>query len=378
MPRIPGPPQRVGWLELFFDLVFVVVVAQLTDRVQHEAGPLGWLSVAGLFFAVWAVWNNTTLFSNVAGGVPPAMRPFVFVAMAGVGVLAVSIPTIDGPGQIGFAIGYAVARTAMWPLWMRQQRRDGRLLLRATVFGPGIALLWIASIAVPDPWRLVVWAALLLYELVPLVFLLPKTLNDPGHMLERVGLFVMIVLGESVYELIRELIPEQSPARWITAALGFAVICVLWWLYFESTGRLRERLERIESGAVFRDVLVVGHFVLVLGLVFLAAGLGLAIEVADEPSAPWAVAGSVAIGLGLYTAAQLVMSLRFGVRAVLAVIKAVPAAVAVVALGLLGPALPAWTVVAVALAVGGIEAAVSVAVRRAVTSASSTGSAPRS
>jgi len=343
--------RRVEWLELFFDLVFVVVVAQLTERIESEPGPVSMLVVAGLFLAVWAAWNNTTLYGNIAGELPRRWRPLIFVSMAGVATMAVAIPSIDGGGQVIFAIGYALARTAMWPLWTRVHERLGRFsLVGQAVYGPGLAAGWILSIALPSPWRIGLWALLLLLEIIPTIIRLPAAPQDKAHMSERVGLFVMIVLGESVLELIRSITHHVTAEAWVVGGLGFAVVCALWWRYFEITGEIRTQLDTSASRRILRDIMVGAHYAFVLALIFLAAGLGGAILSSSEPHLPDDLRVLLITGLALYEAAQVLMALRLGgTRPRWVLLGLLPTAVACLVLALAAAFWPPWLVIAVVL-----------------------------
>ncbi|MCS5734742.1 low temperature requirement protein A [Herbiconiux daphne] len=319
--------RRVDWLELFFDLVFVVIVKQLTDLLHGDPGVDDFLLVAGILVLVWAAWLNVVTFVNMVGGTPGGARVPVLVSMAGVGLIAVSIPEVTGDGAPLFAIGYAVARVAIWPVWVRARRRSGRGALRPTLYGPGIAVLWLASIAVPDGYRLWVWAALVVAEMAIVATGLKGTRFIAGHLIERVGLFTMIVLGESLVELILAIDIGQSATAWIISALGFSIICSFWWLYFAAgapvTERVLGRADAVDASdgvgahathvvAVLRDVLGVAHYVIVLGLIGVAAGLGGAIEQADGARLAFGTLVALCGGTALYHAAQVLIAWRYG------------------------------------------------------------------
>ena len=358
--------RRVEWLELFFDLVFVVVVAQLTEQVAQHPGVLWMLAIAGLFLAVWASWNNTTLLENRSGQLPRAWRPLIFISMAGVAVMAVSIPSIAADGQVIFAVGYAIARIAMWPLWTRVRNSRGRFsVIGPFLYGPVIALGWIASIALPDPWRIVLWGVLLVAEIVPTIRQLPVVPHDKVHMSERVGLFVMIVLGESVLELIRAIAGNITTNAWIVGALGFAVVCTLWWRYFEITGDIRAELEHSRSRAIFRDIFVGAHYLFVLALIFLAAALGGAIEQSNDAHISPTLRVLLITGLALYELAQVVMALRLGgPGAGWVTVGLVPTAAACLVLALAGATWSPWLAIAVVLAECVCEIAISAMITR--------------
>ena len=340
--------QRVGWLELFFDLVFVVVIEQLTHRLHGDPGFIDFAIVFGLFAFVWACWLNVTLLTNVSGPSPAWFRPFVFASMAGVGLLAIAVPEANGDGAWLFAVGYAVARVAVWPLWIG---RGVPGFVRPLIFGPGIAALWVASIAIPMPWRWIAWSALLVVEIAWLVSGLPSVRRDVEHMVERVGLFIMIVLGESVVQLVLAVDLAKLGAEWPIALMSFAVVCAFWWIYFDIDAQQSQRIEGDASGRIFRDVLVIDHFLFVLSLILLAAGLGGAIEGATDDHLAFGTVASIGGGSALFYLAQTFATAKYGVRSRRLLASSIPAIVASVVVLLFGAAWTPRLVVAVILAI---------------------------
>lgn len=274
-------PQRIGWLELFYDLVFVVVVAMLAHRLTVATDYRTLAGTAGLMFVVWMAWFNTTSLTNLAGEIRPRHRPFVFASMAGVGVMALGLSDL-GDRLFLFTLGYAVARVALWPLWAMSAKARGQGQLRPFLFGPGLAVLWLLSVLLPGPWIWWSWFLLMVAEL-SLSLVRPgrdgelTVRFDADHMLERIGAFVMIVTGESVVQIITALDARLSAATWVVAGLGFVMICSFWWLFYDSTiEHVHEVLEGREQRIV--DFIGGGQYLIVLGLVGVAGGLAGAIE----------------------------------------------------------------------------------------------------
>ena len=140
--------------------------------------------------------------------------------MAGVGVLALGVePLIDGHPWL-FAVGYVIARTAVWPLWWSGRRGAGAM--RPLLWGPGVSALWLLTPLVPE--HLLGWAlAALAFLEMSLLLLRPDgkesdapRLSGP-HLVERIDLFVMIVLGESVVQIVDSLDTERTAMTWLTA-----------------------------------------------------------------------------------------------------------------------------------------------------------------
>ncbi|MGD8165588.1 low temperature requirement protein A [Herbiconiux sp. P16] len=372
MDAAPDPIRRVDWIELFFDLVFVVIVKQLTDVLHSDGTAAGspdaadFLLVTGLMVPVWAAWLNVTLFVNRAGGAASSRPLSVLVSMAGIGLIAVSIPEVAGAGGALFALGYAIARVAVWPAWARTLRRNGDGILRPTLFGPGLAVLWLASIAVPEGYRFAVWGVLVLIEGAIIVRNLDGTPFQVDHLIERVALFTMIVLGEGVVELILAIRIGQSPAAWLIAALGFALICAFWWMYFRAGTRVAERVLSHGSTRVLRDVLGAAHYLIVLGLIGVAAGLGGAIAQADAPHLEFATIVALCGGTALYHGAQVLTAWRYRLPMKLLVIWGLLSLTLSAVVIAVGSAWAPWLVVSVMLVDALLHAATGPIVARRV------------
>ncbi len=334
------------------------MVKQLTDLLRGDAGVAEFAEVAGIFLLAWLAWLNVTSFVNLSGGRSIDRRVPVLVSMAGVGLMAIAIPEATGGGAVLFVVGYSLARVAMWPVWIVVNRGTERSALLATLYGPGIALLWILSILVPESARLWVWAALVALELILWVPRLARVSFGSLHLLERVGLFILIVLGESVVGLILAAHIGQSAQAWLVSALGFVLICSIWWLYYQAGAPLAERMLEHGSGPALRDVIVVAHFFIVLGLIGIAAGLGSAIAHADDATLPFGALVALSGGAGLYHLSQVMVSWHYGIppahSAVLGLLAAAPCA-----LVLFGDELPPWTLVGVLVVHSAVQGLVS-------------------
>lgn len=116
--------QRVGWLELFFDLVFVVVIAQLSGHLEGAGGIGAFGGTYFMLLIVWTAWFSCVALTNLNHGVNQRERVFVLASMAGVAVMAVGLSPHHDRQDV-FAVGYAMARLALTPLWARQRQRSG-------------------------------------------------------------------------------------------------------------------------------------------------------------------------------------------------------------------------------------------------------------
>ena len=340
---------RVGWLELFYDLVFVVLIAALAHRLHGHPHVGDFFVVAGLSLLVWVSWTNFSSLANLSDSLSRERRVLVLAAMAGVGLMGVAIPEVTGDRAGLFALGYAVVRIAIWPLWVKQLRHVGVAPVRATVFGPGLGLLWLFSIAVPAPVRWWLWAALAVAELGLLARSNRRLRYNTAHLVERVGLFVMIVLGESVVQLIQAVAEHPTPLAWLAGALAFLIICTFWWMYFDLGSTSTARYVVGRSYALIRDVLLIGHWIGILGLILLGAGVGNAIEQSADHLESGTLAALCA-GVMLYHGAAALISLRWGSPVREVAIAAVPALGVPALLLAFAGGWPAWAVLVVLLA----------------------------
>lgn len=331
--------RRVTWLELFYDLVYVVVIRQLTHLIVDEPSTQRLAAAGALAAIIWVAWFNVTAFSNLAGEITGLDRIPVFVSMAGVGVMALGITDLGHGDAWLFVVGYTIARTAMWPLWARNRRGRGLGWFRPFFYGPGLGALWLLSAFLPHPWTFWAWGLLITAEIglsTARRFGSADVHYDGPHMVERIGLFLMIVLGESVLQIIHALESHRYVENWVAAALGMALLCCLWWLIHAATvERLEDAVEK--SGGNVLDFIGGSQLAIVAGLVGVAGGLAGAIEHAHAET------GAAHIPVGSLTALVFGLILVvLGVRSLSSKVWAV--SLADIELGRLGAVLQAAVV----------------------------------
>ena len=232
-------------LELFFDLCFVVAVAQASSRLHHAVADGGAgsavVSYVLVFFAIWWAWMNFTWFSSAYDNDDVPYRLLTFVQIVGVLILAAGVPRAfdDRDFDVVFA-GYLVMRVGLVSLWLRAAHHNLEHRRTALRYATGISLctvLWLLILLIGWP----VWAFLLgaAAELsVPMYAERPsQTSWHPHHNAERYGLFTLIVLGESVLAAtvaFQHAIDERhtNVTLYLTAAAGLVTVFAMWWLYF--------------------------------------------------------------------------------------------------------------------------------------------------
>ncbi|MFI5828030.1 low temperature requirement protein A [Streptomyces sp. NPDC051578] len=318
----PGRESRhADWLELFFDLVFVALAAQLSGRLHGDPGPRDFAVFLALYFPPWWLWINLTVSANVFVDNRPRRRLLMLSAMLCLAVMAVAVPAAETDRGAWYALGYAGTRLVLLGLWWPATRFPGpQRVPRWRPLGYCLAsgLLWAGSIAVPAPWQYGVWAVLIAAEMALLLSSrgagVPRRL-DTGHLVERVGLVVIIVLGESVIALVTSTDQAWTVRAGVTAVLGFVLLAALWWSYFDFGSASAERVFAAATDRaaylLARDVGGFLHFFVTAGVLCMAGGLSTAVVEADHGHLPsgalWALAG----GLALYHAAHACIALRY-------------------------------------------------------------------
>jgi low temperature requirement protein LtrA len=278
-------PRHASWLELFFDLVFVVAITELSGQLvgDHSAG--GFLRFAALFFPVYVAWQGYMAYADRFDTDDVLFRAAYFAAMLAVAAMAVLIGDVaQGRDSAQFAIAYVCLRSFMLVLYLRAWRAvpDARPLIR--FYGTGYAVgaaLWLASLALATPARYAVWvvAQVLELSLPPLTTRIHRRVRtSASHLPERWALFTLIVLGESVVAVaIGTAGTHWRPASAGAAVLGFAAIAAVWWLYFDR-----------QDGVVLRGstmnvvVYSYAHIPVLMGLAAMSAGLRLLIDRAGQ------------------------------------------------------------------------------------------------
>ena len=307
------------WLELFFDLVFVVAVAQLGSELGNDVTTGGFLRFLGLFLPVWWAWMGFTFYANRFDTDDLPYRLLIFVAMLGVAALATTLPAAFHGASSGFVLAYVFVRVVLLALYARAIRhlQEGRAIA-VFYFGAFSAavVVWLLSLLFPAPERYWVWALALAIEIAaPIVGwrLIPSGPVDPRHAPERLGLLTIIVLGESVFAVVLGVNDVHWSARPIFASLGgFLCAAAFWWIYFEfvnpeyAFATLRRR-GRILRGLVF----VYSNFPVVAGLAALGIGVKLAVLAAGGQTAyddsGWVLCAGLALSMAGLAAVELVM-----------------------------------------------------------------------
>ena len=203
---------RVTYVELFFDLVFVFAVTQLSHGLLEHLTPLGALQFGLLMVAVWWAWIDTAWITNWLDPERPVVRMLLFVLMLGGLVLSASIPKAFEDRALAFALAYVLMQATrnLFMLWALKHHDDNnhRNFLRITAWHVSAALFWVAGSLCTGNTRLAFWTLAVGIETIAPAcgFWIPRLgrsttadwVVEGGHMAERCGLFIIIALGESI------------------------------------------------------------------------------------------------------------------------------------------------------------------------------------
>jgi low temperature requirement protein LtrA len=305
------PHRAATPLELFFDLVFVVAVAQAASSLHHAIADghaaTGVLGYTAAFFALWWAWMNWTWFSSAFDTDDVPYRLATFVQMFGALVLAAGVADAF-EGRFGIAVtGYVVMRFAMAGQWLRAAFSNPTLRTTALRYAAGIAalqVLWIARLGLSGMWGWLGFATLCAGELaVP--WWAERARSTPWHshhIAERYLLLTLIVLGEAVLAsalAIRGAIAEGAEARTLVAVglSGFVAVCSMWWLY---TARPAHRF-LVDNRAGFPWGY--GHFFVFSSVAAFGAGLATAVDAKAgklEAVEPQVVGAAVAVPVAVF------------------------------------------------------------------------------
>ncbi len=261
-PRAHGEiihDRSVSFLELLYDLVYVAVIAQAAGRLAAEVSVGRFVEFAIVFTLIWIAWINGSIYLELHGREDGRTRSFVFTHMGILALLAVFAGTATTTGGVSFALVYVAFMVVQGWMWNSVRRLDTPEVARVTlqyVFALlATAVLILVSAFVSNDARLVIWTVACVGSIGAMAFLGTRSrsfrLNVvPTHsMVERFGLFVIIVLGEVVFGVVEGLSHAQQDVVTIgTGVLALFVGLGFWWIYFDIVGRRLPREGRRQHG----------------------------------------------------------------------------------------------------------------------------------
>lgn len=287
--------RQVTFLELFYDLIYVVLIAQLNHAFAENINLQHGLEFGFLFIIVWWAWLNGTLYHELHGNNDIRTRVFTFLQMVTVGGMAVFAGGAMGDTSVGFALCFAAYQLILTYLWWRTGVHDPRHrpLSRPYVIAFLITTaLYTVSVFVATPTRFYLWIfATLLALLIPF-FTMRQGTKDPAiqeqimlsrkptpSMVERMGLFTIIVLGEVLVGVVSG-VSSVDPFTLETGLIGLLTMIIgfaLWWLYFDTVSHRKPREDGISV-----MMWLYAHLPMTAGIAMVGASILNVIEHADE------------------------------------------------------------------------------------------------
>ena len=292
-------------LELFFDLVFVVAIAQAAASLHHAVseahvahGLVGYLMV---FFAIWWAWINFTWFASAYDCDDVPYRLMVFVQMAGSLVIAAGVSAMfERQDATTMTIGYVVMRSAVVVQWLRAGANDPLRRTTARRYAIGISVLQLAWVALLFLPRLSVATFVLFASLELLVPMWAEraapTPWHPHHIAERYGLLTLIVLGESILAAMLAVQSALAGGERVAALAptiigGLLTVCAMWWIYFDRP--VHDLLTSFRRAFVWGY----GHYLVFASAAAVGAGLAANVDVVTAHSKVTAVAAGYAVAV---------------------------------------------------------------------------------
>lgn len=287
--RDPHDHSPVTYIELFFDLVFVFAITQLSHSLLEHLTVAGALQTLVLFLAVWWVWIYTSWVTNWLDPERSNVRLMLIALMTGGLVLSSAVPHAFAGDGLMFALAYTgmqLLRT-LYMVWAAHgvNRARQRNFIRISFYFILSLPLWIAGAFADPSFRLLLWAAALAIEYAgPFTFFRTPGLGSSSsadwdisgaHMAERCALFIIIALGETVLVTGATFAKlEHDVPTWTAFISSFIGSATMWWIYFDIGAKRGSRMisESDNVGLVARNAYTYLHMPIVGGIIVTAVG----------------------------------------------------------------------------------------------------------
>jgi low temperature requirement protein LtrA len=284
--RASGGHARVTYVELFFDLVFVFAVTQLSHGLLAHPSLLGLVETGLLLMAVWWAWIFMAWVTNWLDPERAPVRIMLFVAMVVGMVMTMSIPEAFGDRGLVFGLAFVAIQLgrSLFTAWaMRDHPFQSRNFIRISIWFATSGVLWIAGGLAEGGARLALWGGALALEYVSpaLGFWVPGLGRaraeewdvEGGHLAERCALFTIIALGESILVMGATTATLAWTPMIIAAFLAsFAGSLAMWWIYFAFTAEAASEAisHAKEPGRVAREAYTYIHLLPIAGVIVTA------------------------------------------------------------------------------------------------------------
>lgn len=320
----------VSFLELFYDLVFVVFVSQVAHALAARPDLVGVRDFVVVFTLVWYTWLNGTLYHDLHGSDDGRSRGYMFVQMSLIALISVYAGHAASDAEDGRWFAILLAVLLVWlahQWWVVRRQDDPEMAATTTSYFVGLGGIWVlvvASVFVEGHGpRVLLWgigaAVAILAPLVGVAFRrvqIEQAFRVSASMAERFGLFTIIVLGEVMVGVVNGLRDaEHSSQTTVVGLLCLGIGFGIWWNYFDFVG-----LRSPRPGLAVRGVWLVTHLPLSMSVAATGAGMVSLIEHAGDRRTPvgsaWLIAGAVAVLCLCIATLMLLLDARPGARLV--------------------------------------------------------------
>jgi len=278
---------KVVFVELFFDLVFVFAITQISHSLLHHFNPAGLAESVFLILAVWWVWIYTSWVTNWLDPQRTPIRLMLFALMLAGLILSTSIPEAFTDKALPFACAYVFMQVgrSLFTSWAfhKERRNSYHGFLRISAWLAFSGIFWISGALAEHELRYVLWGAALLIEYISPAagfwtpFLGRSTTTDwdisGAHMAERCGLLMIVALGESLLVTGATFAKLDGTLIHISAFLtAFVSTVAMWWVYFNiGAERAAERIaESDDPGRIGRLAYTYLHIPMIAGVILVA------------------------------------------------------------------------------------------------------------
>lgn len=296
---------RVSTIELFFDLVFVFTITQVTHLVEHAHSLLDFLLALLVLMLIWWMYAGYAWLTNAVGA-ETNMRLVLIAAMAAFLVIALSIPGVFDENGLAFGIAYLfVVLLHLTAFYVRGGPGTMRAILGIAPFNLGAALLVIAAGVIDAEWD---W---IFFLIAPALFILTTIFRryrgfavNPAYFAERHGLIIILALGESVIAIGTGAADRALDLQTIIViVLSLIFLATLWWSYFDRDDVRAEHALTSASQEERARMALLGywyaHLAMIFGIVLIATAIKQVVAHGEGPvaGASWLLAGGLALFL---------------------------------------------------------------------------------
>lgn len=281
LPEDEAADRRATWLELFFDLVFAAAVADIGSGLSADYTAAG-LGRFGLqFLLIWWAWIGHTFFSTRFDNDDTLHRILTLGQVFLAAVMSVNASAdLTSREAAGFVAAYGGIRLLLAVQYGRAAAIETTRLFarRQRLFISIAGAVWVGSAIAPEGWRPWLWAVALSIELgTPLMArkAAPSVPVDPAHLLERFGLFTLILLGQSVVAIMAGMRHREgwTPGAAASALLGLMLAFSIWWAYFDGLVAASRKPTRLRTASGGFQVWTATHLPLCFAIVVVAVGI---------------------------------------------------------------------------------------------------------